>query len=679
MSDTRKLPEMETAHILYMDIVGYSLLRMPEQVRALEDLTAILRESAEFRRADVCGELMRIQIGDGLVLVFQDDPAAPLRCALEIARRLVSHPHIRLRMGINSGPVYRIHDINTNKNVFGEGINKAERVMDVGDAGHILLSYDSAKRLEGNGDWSAFVQDLGECEVKHGIRLRIFNLFKDGLGNPLSPERLASVRVALLYRRNAHPDQELLSMLESQLLTSGYRVFIDRHLTIGLEWAREIERQVRNADAVIPLLSESSMQSEMLAEEIKMAYNTAQQHGRPRILPVRVGYTGPLSDEIAGMLERVHYALWKGPEDDEQLLSELFRALQNLHAPEERLAPPPIEPIGGAVPLDSKFWILRKTESEFREAVRRCDSIILLKGARQMGKTSLLARGLQQAKAEGTRCVRTDFQKLNATDFESPDTLFMALGEMIADQLDLETSLEEVWKPTRGANANFERFLRREVLAKLDTPLLWALDEVDRLFTCTFASEIFGLFRSWHNERSLEPDGPWAKLTLAIAYATEAHLFITDLNQSPFNVGTRLTLEDFTPEQVGDLNHRYGSPLRDADEQQRFYRLLGGQPYLTQRGLSEMALHRLSFPAFQAQAEEDEGLFSDHLRRFLILLVRDPDLCDVTRGLLQGLPCPTAESFYRLRSAGILTGSSASDARIRCDLYQTYFSRHLLT
>src|SRR5207248_2614532 len=143
-----------------------------------------------------------------------------------------------------------------------------------------------------------------------------------------------------------------------------------------------------------------------------------------------------------------------------------------------------------------------------------------------------------------------------------------------------------------GPNLNFRRFLRREVLGRIEEPLVWGLDDVDRLFHCDFGSVIFALFRSWHNQRALDSDGPWGRLTLAIAYATEAHLFITDLNRSPFNVGTRLELEDFTIEQVADLNRRYAThsasgypPLRDRGELGRLYHLLGGHPYLVRRGL----------------------------------------------------------------------------------------------
>src|SRR5205085_3187112 len=158
------------------------------------------------------------------------------------------------------------------------------------------------------------------------------------------------------------------------------------------------------------------------------------------------------------------------------------------------------------------------------------------------------------------------------------------------------------------------------VLGKTSGPILWVLDEVDRLFPFAFGTEVFGLFRSWVNERALDPSGMWGRLTLAIAYATEAHLFITDMNQSPFNVGTRVTLADFTLEQVAELNQRYGSPLRDPAEISQFYELLGGQPYLTRRGLHELSARNLSFADFEVQATRDEGPVGDHLRRILVSL-----------------------------------------------------------
>ena len=281
------------------------------------------------------------------------------------------------------------------------------------------------------------------------------------------------------------------------------------------------------------------------------------------------------------------------------------------------LLPTPSEPIGGAVPLGSQLYIERPADVEFQEAVGRGDSIVLVKGARQVGKTSLLARGLQQARSGGAKILLTHFQIFNAAQLESADSLLLALAETIAEQLDLDVIPAEKWDARRGANQNFRRFLLREVLGKTDVPLVWGLDEVDRLFGCAFGGEIFALFRSWHDERALDPESPLCKLTLAIAYATEAHLFITDLNQSPFNVGTRLTLEDFHSAQIAELNSRCGSPLQNEVEQQRFENLVGGQPYLVRRGLDELARRRCDLPTLETFGDREESPFADHLRRLI--------------------------------------------------------------
>jgi hypothetical protein len=337
-----------------------------------------------------------------------------------------------------------------------------------------------------------------------------------------------------------------------------------------------------------------------------------------------------------------------------------------------------IKQTSGAVPLNSNFYIVRDTDEEFLQAIERRDSIVLVKGARQMGKTSLLARGLQQARKAGAAVVLTDFQKLNAAHLETIENFFLALSEMIYDQLDVDTEPEAAWSPRRGASINFERYIRRVVLKQIGCPLVWAMDEVDRLLTCPFGSEVFGLFRSWHNERSLDPASPWEHLTLAIVYATEPHLFITDPNQSPFNVGTKLELRDFTVEQAADLNERYGSPLKDETEVSRYYRLVGGHPYLVHSGIFEIRRRGLTLQAFEALAEQDEGPFGDHLRRILILLARDPALTEAMREVLRGKPCPTTDGFYRLRSTGLVSGHSAREATLRCPLYANYLERQLL-
>jgi len=378
------------------------------------------------------------------------------------------------------------------------------------------------------------------------------------------------------------------------------------------------------------------------------------------------------------MLDPLPQVSWQGPQDDDRLVAELVRALESSTFPQPVVPREKLEAVGGAVPLDSAFYVVRPADAELRAAMARQDSLVLIKGARQMGKTSLLARGLHQARQAGARVVRTDFQMLNASDLESMDALVQKLADSIGYQLDLDTPPDEVWHPRAGPSENFKRYWQRVALRAIEVPIVWGLDEVDRLFGCEFSGELFGLFRSWHNERALDPEGPWHRLTLAIGYATEAHLFIKDDYQSPFNVGTRLTLHDFTPEQVADLNERYGSPLRSEAELAAYMRLLGGQPHLVRLGYYHMVTHEIGFAAFEREADRDEGIFGDHLRRILVLLARDPELCDVVRGVLQRRACPPGESFYRLRSAGVLAGETAPEARPRCDLYATYLARHLL-
>ena len=192
------------------------------------------------------------------------------------------------------------------------------------------------------------------------------------------------------------------------------------------------------------------------------------------------------------------------------------------------------------------------------------------------------------------------------------------------------------------------------------------------------------MFRWWHNLRAMEPEGPWRRLTLALAYATEAHLFITSLDQSPFNVGTQVRLEDFRREQVEALCRSYGGVPLAPEEIDRYYALVGGHPYLTQRGLYEMGRRGQDLAAIDAKADSEDGPFGGHLRRMGAMLARNAELCEILRGLLgderprAGEARLTETSFYRLRSAGVLAGDSLSEARPRCGLYARYLKKHLL-
>src|SRR6516162_492780 len=181
--------KFEIGHVLFIDIVGYSKLLISEQSTQLEVLKEIVRGTEQFRLAETEGKLMRLPTGDGGALVFRTSPAAPVLCALEIAKALKTHPELHVRMGIHSGPVSEVADLNEQVNMAGAGVNIAQRVMDCGDAGHILLSKHVAEDLEHFPRWRSNLHDIGECEVKHGDRLPLVNLYTQEVGNPEAPTK----------------------------------------------------------------------------------------------------------------------------------------------------------------------------------------------------------------------------------------------------------------------------------------------------------------------------------------------------------------------------------------------------------------------------------------------------------------------------------------------------------
>ncbi|HLK56381.1 MAG TPA: AAA-like domain-containing protein [Chthonomonadaceae bacterium] len=336
-----------------------------------------------------------------------------------------------------------------------------------------------------------------------------------------------------------------------------------------------------------------------------------------------------------------------------------------------------LEPVGGAIPLDSSFYVKRAEDEAFHAAIARRDGILLLRGPRQIGKTSLLARGLEQARQAGWRVVVTDFQRLGPADTETLEAFFLSIAQWIADQLDLDISPHTHWNEKLTASANFERFIKRQVLSASAAPLVWGVDEADSLFDRDYRGGVFGLFRAWYNARSLDPAGPWSRLVLILTYSTEAHLFIPNLHQSPFNVGTRIVLQDFSPEQVADLNERYGEPLCKEAEVARLCGLVGGHPYLVRRCLHEMKTRRIDLGLLEVEATQEDSMFGDHLDRLRLALLKDAGLLGAVRSLLDGEATLPSEAFARLQAAGVVMGPSADNVRFRCQLYKSYLQRHL--
>src|SRR5881398_794585 len=194
MAEVKKEIELEIAYVLFIDIVGYSKLLIDQQRRWLELLNELVRGTEQFRKAEANHRLITIPTGDGMALVFYNAPEAPVECALEISRAAREHPELKLRMGVHSGPVSGVVDVSGRSNIAGAGINIAQRVMDCGDAGHVLISKHMAEDLEQYGHWKRNLHDLGECEVKHGVRVAVVNLYTEDFGNPEVPQKFLQAR-----------------------------------------------------------------------------------------------------------------------------------------------------------------------------------------------------------------------------------------------------------------------------------------------------------------------------------------------------------------------------------------------------------------------------------------------------------------------------------------------------
>jgi TolB-like protein/class 3 adenylate cyclase/Tfp pilus assembly protein PilF len=266
--------QLEIAHVLLIDVVSYSKLLVNEQIELLQELKQIVRSTESFHAAEARGELIRVPTGDGMALVFFHSPEEPARCALEISKALQHHPHIQLRMGVHSGPVNRVIDVNEKTNIAGSGINVAQRVLDCGDAGHILLSKHVAEDLAEYRHWQPHLHDLGECEVKYGLHLHLFNLFKDGLGNPQIPEKLRRGRrkhaPAVSVRPVTAPRWSKGELLVA-LIVSAVALVISSQIFLNRAPSARVSRAL-SALAAIPEKSIAVLPFENLSNEKENAF-----------------------------------------------------------------------------------------------------------------------------------------------------------------------------------------------------------------------------------------------------------------------------------------------------------------------------------------------------------------------------------------------------------------------
>ncbi|MCP5100375.1 MAG: hypothetical protein GY943_32905 [Chloroflexi bacterium] len=344
-------------------------------------------------------------------------------------------------------------------------------------------------------------------------------------------------------------------------------------------------------------------------------------------------------------------------------------------APNEESTPIILEYPSGAMKLSDTFYIARHADQQLRDELCLPGHTVTITGPRQVGKTSMLVRGVQAAKqAHDARVVYLDMQAISQESLSDRDGFMHEFALWIVDDLDLDDAeLDKIWQRSLGSARKLTKLLDRYVLPAIDAPLILVLDEVDRLLLSPFHAEFFGLLRSWHNMRSRNVR--WEQFGLLMAISTEPYLLINDLQQSPFNVGLMLYLHDFDHVQLHELNQRYGAPL-DADGVSELMVLLHGQPFLTRVALYTLVREQLSIRDLIVVADQPTSPFLSHLRYQRQLLATDPALQEAMKALLSNGRSPTNHIRYRLLKAGLIKQDGTA-VTPRCQLYRRYFVNEL--
>ncbi|MGB0385081.1 MAG: AAA-like domain-containing protein [Ardenticatenaceae bacterium] len=333
---------------------------------------------------------------------------------------------------------------------------------------------------------------------------------------------------------------------------------------------------------------------------------------------------------------------------------------------------PPIGAISGP------FYVARDADAHFKRLILQNAPPIIIRGARQTGKTSLLAQGIIHAREHNLKVVHLDLQAVGQTHLQAYDHFLRYLAESIVSELGLDRwdpdLVQKAWSsPRRSAPDKLSRLLSRDILPKSDKPIVLALDEADYLLEFDFRADFFGLLRSWHNRAAT--DRRWRKLNMVLVISTEPHLLIADPYQSPFNVGKYIDLKDFSKEQLRDLAQTYRLPLQES-EMGQLMALLNGHPYLTHQALYTLATESCSWAELADLAMSDDGPFASHLRRYYALLRTQSDLQAALKQVIHKQSCPK-EAFHRLKRAGLLVRGRDKQATFRCHLYQKYFEETL--
>ena len=476
---------------------------------------------------------------------------------------------------------------------------------------------------------------------------------------------------------------DVAQQLCCHLQTTGQTVFmIGQGVRQSNCWFQRFTDALKQCDHYVLLLSPEAAMSEMITEEVRQVRERSNAHNRPRIVPIHIGQMASVNSDLGDYLTELQPLRWRSSDD----LAAIAEAIQNPSTPEDLPVPvpPPMLPDPltvperpvGQVPLGSAFYVERPPiEAQCYQEIVHPGALIRIKAPRQMGKTSLMARILDQARNQGHRTVHLSFQLATSDVLSNVDRLMRWFCLCVSRSLRLPNQLAEYWDDIFDGNYNSTNYFEQYLLVATNSPLVIGLDEVDRVFAYPeIANDFFGLLRAWYEKaRCGDRDSDtWQRLRLIVIHSTEVYIPM-NLNQSPFNVGLSIELPELTPEQVQDLTQRYQLDWT-LNQIEELMRLVGGHPYLVRVAMYAVAYQTITFEQLLEQAATEAGVYSDHLRRLLWNLEQYPELADAFSDVVTANTPISLKSTlaFKLRSLGLVT-IAGNHVTPRCKLYRQYF------
>jgi serine/threonine-protein kinase len=496
---------------------------------------------------------------------------------------------------------------------------------------------------------------------------------------------------------NQDAEQKLAFELRNLLVNSHHGItLLNNNIHKPQEWSKLLNN-FKESDYLVLLLSEQSAFSDLLLQQVREIRDLQQSssEGKPTILPIYLNFPDnyAMNHDLSAYLQDSNSFNWRSPHDTPEIAKKMITLLQepknlnflNTQKSGENILnnnpnkvdgqPLPVaspELPEGQVDLLSKFYIERPPiESLCQETILQPGALIRIKAPRQMGKTSLMARILKYGAEQNYTIVNLTLQLAEKKVFSSLDTFLKWFCINITYKLNMENKLSDHWNEFLGLKVSCTSYLENYLLPKIERTLILSIDELDLLFEHReIASEFFGLLRTWHEYGKSQDI--WKKLRLIICHSTEVYIPL-DINQSPFNVGLSIELAEFKPEQVNILANRYELNF-NSEQILKLMNLVGGHPYLIRLGLYHIARRNITLEELISTATKETSIYSDHLRRQLWILSKQPDLIKALKEVIYSSKAVRLKPIdsFKLCSIGLLKYQS-NHVVISCELYQQYF------